>query len=72
MNRRADIAVAAICPPDEAARAQARERQAQLTKPAGALGRIEELHVWAAGVLRDAAPAPQVHCCRSGSFTASP
>ncbi len=64
MDGRADIAaaVAAICPPDEAARAQARERQAQLTKPAGALGRIEELHVWAAGVLRDVAPEPPRKC----------
>jgi nicotinate-nucleotide--dimethylbenzimidazole phosphoribosyltransferase len=44
--------------PDERARAAARELQARLTKPAGALGRLEDLHVWAAGVLRDASPPP--------------
>ena len=42
--------------PDEAAREAARERQSQLTKPAGALGRLEELHVWAAGVFADPTP----------------
>lgn len=64
MDGPADIAaaVAAIRPPDEAARALAGERQAQLTKPAGALGRIEELHIWAAGILRDAAPEPPRKC----------
>jgi nicotinate-nucleotide--dimethylbenzimidazole phosphoribosyltransferase len=35
--------------PDEAARAAARQRQLQLTKPAGALGRLEDLSVWLAG-----------------------
>jgi nicotinate-nucleotide--dimethylbenzimidazole phosphoribosyltransferase len=34
--------------PDEAAAAAARARQAQLTKPAGALGRLEELVAWLA------------------------
>src|SRR5687768_5919128 len=34
--------------PDEAAAAAARARQAQLTKPAGALGRLEELAAWLA------------------------
>ena len=34
---------------DEAARAAARERQTQLTKPPGALGRLEDLAVWLAG-----------------------
>ena len=52
-------ALAAIRPPDEGARDAARALQLRLTKPAGALGRLEELHVWAAGVLRDAAPAPR-------------
>lgn len=52
-----DDAIAAIRPPDEEARDAARTLQSRLTKPAGALGRLEELHVWAAGVLRDAAPA---------------
>jgi nicotinate-nucleotide--dimethylbenzimidazole phosphoribosyltransferase len=48
--------IAAIRPPDERAREAARALQLRLTKPAGALGRLEELHVWAAGVLRDAVP----------------
>jgi nicotinate-nucleotide--dimethylbenzimidazole phosphoribosyltransferase len=34
--------------PDEAAAEAARERQAQLTKPAGALGRLEEIVAWLA------------------------
>ena len=32
--------------PDEAAAAACRARDAELTKPAGALGRLEELAVW--------------------------
>ena len=51
-----DEAIAAIRAPDERARADARALQARLTKPAGALGRLEDLHIWAAGVLRDATP----------------
>ena len=35
--------------PDEAAMAAARARQAQLTKPAGSLGRLEEIAEWLAG-----------------------
>jgi nicotinate-nucleotide--dimethylbenzimidazole phosphoribosyltransferase len=35
--------------PDEAARAAAREREAQLTKPAGSLGRLEDVAEWLAG-----------------------
>jgi nicotinate-nucleotide--dimethylbenzimidazole phosphoribosyltransferase len=49
-------AIAAIRPPDEAARAEARALQQRLTKPSGALGRLEDLHVWAAGLLREPAP----------------
>jgi len=52
-----DRAVAGIRPPDEDARQRAREFQARLTKPAGALGRLEELAEWAAGVLRTPLPA---------------
>ncbi len=51
-----DAAVAAIEPIDESAREAARELQLRLTKPAGALGRLEELAVWAAGVCGTAAP----------------
>jgi nicotinate-nucleotide--dimethylbenzimidazole phosphoribosyltransferase len=60
MPARDDIAgaIAAIGPPDAAARDEARALQSRLTKPAGALGRLEELHAWTAGVRRGAAPAP--------------
>src|SRR5580692_4891495 len=34
---------------DEAAMAAAREREGQLTKPAGSLGRLEEISAWMAG-----------------------
>lgn len=49
--------------PDEAARAGATERNGQLTKPPGALGRLEDLAIWYAGWRGDARPrmnAPQV------------
>src|SRR5437763_16615774 len=39
-----------MVPVDAAARDAARARQAQLVKPPGALGRLEELAVWLAGV----------------------
>lgn len=35
-----------VVPPDAGAAAEARARQDRLTKPAGALGRLEELSVW--------------------------
>lgn len=54
-NRIAD-AIDAIRAPDETSRERARDLQAQLTKPAGSLGRLEELHIWAAGVFREPAP----------------
>ena len=50
-------AIAAIGPLDEAAMAQARAHQDQLTKPPGSLGRLEELAVWAAGVTGCPTPA---------------
>ncbi|MFR9753220.1 nicotinate-nucleotide--dimethylbenzimidazole phosphoribosyltransferase [Nocardia sp. 004] len=37
-----------VTPPDAECRAAAEQRQAQLTKPAGALGRLEELGNWVA------------------------
>ncbi|SDE43971.1 nicotinate-nucleotide--dimethylbenzimidazole phosphoribosyltransferase [Limimaricola pyoseonensis] len=49
--------------PDDAAIAAARARDAQLTKPSGALGRLEELALWYAGWRGDARPRiarPQV------------
>jgi nicotinate-nucleotide--dimethylbenzimidazole phosphoribosyltransferase len=45
-------------PLDAAAAASARIRQGELLKPAGALGRLEELAVWLAGTSGD--PRPQV------------
>jgi nicotinate-nucleotide--dimethylbenzimidazole phosphoribosyltransferase len=41
---------------DETARALARARQAQLLKPAGSLGRLEELAIWFAGVTGEERP----------------
>ncbi|WP_439104189.1 nicotinate-nucleotide--dimethylbenzimidazole phosphoribosyltransferase, partial [Celeribacter marinus] len=48
---------------DTVAREQAQSRNAQLTKPAGSLGRLEEIAFWYAGWRGDARPtvaAPQV------------
>ena len=42
---------------DRAAQDEARVRQGRLTKPAGALGRLEELSIWLAGV-RGSCPPP--------------
>ena len=56
-------ALAAAPGPDAAATAAARDRDAQLTKPPGALGRLEDLAVWYAGWRGDARPriaAPQI------------
>ena len=42
--------LATIEPLDEAAMAEARERQAQLAKPPGSLGRLEDLSIQVAGI----------------------
>ncbi|HEX8004441.1 MAG TPA: nicotinate-nucleotide--dimethylbenzimidazole phosphoribosyltransferase [Mycobacteriales bacterium] len=47
-----------IPPLDAAAVAAAEARQASLTKPAGALGRLEALSVWLAGVQGECPPRP--------------
>jgi nicotinate-nucleotide--dimethylbenzimidazole phosphoribosyltransferase len=48
--------VAKLVPlPSQQARADAKQRQALLAKPAGALGRLEDLSIWLAGV-QDACP----------------
>ena len=47
-----------ISAPDDAARQAALERQGRLTKPTGALGRLEDVSVWAAGVQRRCPPQP--------------
>lgn len=44
--------------PDADAAAQAQARQALLTKPSGALGRLEELSLWLAGVTGTCPPPP--------------
>jgi nicotinate-nucleotide--dimethylbenzimidazole phosphoribosyltransferase len=44
--------------PNQAAREQAHARQQTLTKPAGALGRLEELSIWLAGVQGICPPHP--------------
>ncbi|WP_291425764.1 nicotinate-nucleotide--dimethylbenzimidazole phosphoribosyltransferase [Deinococcus sp.] len=48
-----------IKPADAATMSRARERQAQLTKPAGALGDLEEISVRLAGVFGHEQPHPQ-------------
>lgn len=50
-----------IRPPDEAARVAARLRQDRLAKPAGALGRLEDLSVWLSGVTGACPPPPLAH-----------
>lgn len=56
-------ALAAAPGPDQAAIEGAQDRNGQLTKPPGALGRLEDLAIWYAGWRGDAQPqitAPQV------------
>jgi len=53
-----DALTAGIERADEAARAAARERQAALTKPAGALGALEDLSEWLCGVQGSCPPRP--------------
>jgi nicotinate-nucleotide--dimethylbenzimidazole phosphoribosyltransferase len=54
--------VESVIPPvpelDEAAMVAARRRQGELTKPPGALGRLEELSIWLAGVQGACPPRP--------------
>ncbi|HZQ38888.1 MAG TPA: nicotinate-nucleotide--dimethylbenzimidazole phosphoribosyltransferase [Dehalococcoidia bacterium] len=55
-EQRLQATVARIGPLDAAAMAAARARQDRLTKPPGALGRLEELSIWLAGVRGTALP----------------
>ena len=48
--------IARISEPDQAAKIRALERQSQLTKPTGSLGRLEELSVWLAGIFGSERP----------------
>lgn len=47
-----------IAPPSAEAATLARARQARLTKPTGALGRLEDISVWMASVQRTCPPRP--------------
>src|SRR6201992_4070819 len=49
---------APVAPPDTAAAAAARARQDTLTKPRGALGRLEDLSVWVASCQAQCPPRP--------------
>lgn len=60
--------IAAIRPADEAAMAAARRRQAELAKPPGSLGRLEEMAVRMAGVTGQV--CPEVKKCRVAVFAA--
>lgn len=59
MNQELTYLLQSIRPADSAAMQAARERQAQLTKPAGALGDLEELSVRLAGIFGTDRPRPQ-------------
>ena len=60
--------IASIRPADEAAMAAARRRQAELAKPPGSLGRLEEMAVRMAGVTGQV--CPEVKKCRVAVFAA--
>ena len=49
--------VSRLTAPDEGSREQARRRQATLTKPSGALGRLEGVSVWLSGVQGQCPPS---------------
>lgn len=50
MEQTLQTLIASIAAPDEAAMEKARERQAQLAKPPGSLGRLEDLSIQLAGI----------------------
>jgi nicotinate-nucleotide--dimethylbenzimidazole phosphoribosyltransferase len=52
------VRFAPVHPPDDAVRAEAFRRQDRLTKPAGALGRLEEVGVWMAACQGRCPPSP--------------
>jgi len=52
-----DRLIQRIKPPDAAAMADARRRQARLTKPAGSLGTLERLHIQLSGIMRTPLPS---------------
>lgn len=60
--------IAAIRPADEAAMTAARRRQAELAKPPGSLGKLEDMAVRMAGVTGQV--CPEVNKCRVAVFAA--
>ncbi len=58
METRVDELIAAITPADEDAGSAARDRQDQLTKPPGSLGRLEDLGIQLAAIAGTPTPAP--------------
>lgn len=60
--------IASIRPADEAAMAAARRRQAELAKPPGSLGRLEEMAVRMAGIAGQVCPT--IEKCRVAVFAA--
>ena len=60
--------IAAIRPADEAAMTAARRRQAELAKPPGSLGKLEDMAVRMAGVTGQV--CPEVKKCRVAVFAA--
>jgi nicotinate-nucleotide--dimethylbenzimidazole phosphoribosyltransferase len=59
MNIKIQTTLAAIGPLDSASSTSARERQAQLTKPLGSLGRLEEISLKLAGITGQIRPVIQ-------------
>jgi nicotinate-nucleotide--dimethylbenzimidazole phosphoribosyltransferase len=57
LNQQLESLLARISNPDQTARTRALERQSQLTKPTGSLGRLEELSVWLAGIFGTEKPS---------------
>ena len=53
-----DLLAASVHLPDWVSQERARERQALLTKPAGSLGRLEDLAAWLCGVQATCPPRP--------------
>ncbi len=58
----------AISPADEAAMSAARRRQAELAKPPGSLGRLEDMAIRMAGITRQV--CPKIEKCRVAVFAA--
>ena len=69
MNMEAELKqlLSKITPLDQAAMAKARERQAQLAKPPGSLGRLEDLSV--AGIMVLFSSSGTIFACRKSPFS---